>query len=326
MTTRRWLAGVIVGGLLAGTLAGCQAGDTGEPAELWHSGELTIGTGPSNGVFNQVGGGYADVINRHLSGYEALAPPTNGAGENLQRLARGDVEIAFTFADVAADAVKGEGLFKDHPVSVKALARVFNSYAHLVVRAPAKIRSIADLRGKRVATGPVHSGTEEVSLRLLAAAGLNPDKDLARVSASLSQMTASMKAGTLDAMFYSAGLPTVGLTALFSQFPGQFVLVPLDSAFAALDEAHPGIYTREIIAKTVYGLAADVPTIAVPNLIVVDSAMPDDLAYELTKLLFEYQSELAAVHPEGKNILRAVAPKTHPVPLAIGAQRYYNSG
>ncbi|GHJ45597.1 C4-dicarboxylate ABC transporter substrate-binding protein [Catellatospora sp. TT07R-123] len=319
---RRWPA-LLTAVLVAAVLAACTStADQGLPP--WHNGVLTIGTGPTNGVFNQIGGGYADIVNRHLPGYEALAPPTNGAGENLQRLARGDVDIAFTFADVAADAVAGKGAFEGRPVRLRALARVWNSYTHLVVRADAHVTSVQGLKDLRVATGPRGSGTEEVALRVLAAAGVDPDRDLKRTSASLSQMTNLMREDRLDAMFYTAGLPTVGLTALFGQAPGRFTLVPLGEVLPALNRAHPDIYSAAVIPKAAYGLGRDTATVAVPNLIVVGEDMPIDLAHKLTELIFTYQSELAAVHPEGANIDRAKASETAPLSLHTGAELFYN--
>ncbi|MEU7819638.1 TAXI family TRAP transporter solute-binding subunit [Catellatospora sp. NPDC049133] len=321
MVRRRRLA-LLLCVLLGPALAACSA-DAEEAAPAWHGGTLTIGTGPTNGVFNQVGGGYADLINRHLPGYEALAPPTNGAGDNLQRLAIDDVQIAFTFADVAADAAAGKGLFEGKPVQFRALARIFNGQTHLVVRRNADIKSITDLRGKKVGTGPQNSGSEEVAVRLLTVAGLDLKRDITQVSASLSQMTSSMRSGDLDAMFYSAGLPTTGIQGLFDQSPGVFTLVPLDKLGQAISKAHPDIYAPGSIPKGMYGLAAEVDTIAVPNLIVVPVDMPDDVAYRLTQLLFDHQSELAAVHPEGGNFSRDIAPLVSPLELHPGARRFY---
>jgi TRAP transporter TAXI family solute receptor len=319
VSTRRALLAAAVA-LAAG---GCARAQLDSRQQLWHRGQLTVGTGPTNGVFNQIGGGYADVVNRHLPGFEAVAMPTNGAKENLQRLARGDVDIALTYSDVAGEAVAGTGAFVASPVPVRALARLFTAYTHVLVRRDAGIHSLADLRGKRVATGPAGSGTEVVALRVLTAAGLDPAKDVKRTTASLSQMTSAFKAGALDAFFYTAGLPTVGVTALMGQLPGQLALLPTDSVHATLQKAYPGAYTVESIPKENYGLPADVKTVAVPALLVADAAMPSDLAADLTRLIFQFQDELAAVHAEGKNIKRDNAAQTDPVPLHPGARAYY---
>ncbi|NUT33353.1 MAG: TAXI family TRAP transporter solute-binding subunit [Hamadaea sp.] len=308
--------------IVATVLTACAKPHVDPRTRLWHGGQLTIGTGPTNGVFNQLGGGYADIVNRHMSGFEAVAVPTNGAKENLQRLVRGDVDIALTYSDVAGEAVAGTGEFAGTPIGVKALARMFTAYTHLLVRKDAGIDTLADLKGRRVGTGPAGSGTDIVATRILTAAGIDPGKQVVKQSMSLSQMTTAFQAGRLDAFFYTAGLPTVGLTAMMAQMPGAFRLLPTDAVFPALQKAYPGAYTVETITKEAYGLP-DVKTVAVPALLVADADVPDDVAEQLTRLLFEHQDELAAVHAEGRNIRREFASQTDPVQLHPGARRYY---
>ncbi|MBB5872895.1 TRAP transporter TAXI family solute receptor [Allocatelliglobosispora scoriae] len=314
MNRRRLLLGAVA----TAALGGC--GTDPSQGDAWHRGQITVGTGPTNDVFNQIGGGYADVITRHLPGYEAVAVPTNGAAENLQRLVRGDVDVAFTFADSAADAVAGLGAFANNPQPIRALARVFSSYTHLVTRAAGPIKRLADLADRRVGMGPPRSGTEVVATRILTSAGIR----VKQVSGSLNQMIALMRSGDLDAMFYSAGVPTVGITALFER-NSTYTLLPTASVLADLQRTYPGIYTDGSIPGSVYGLIVrEIPTVTIPNLIVVAVNLPERLAYEMTRLIFDYQGELELVHPEGKNISQAVASHTLPVQLHDGAQRYYS--
>lgn len=322
MRTRATRAAAAVAILLT-VLAACAKPQLDPRSQLWHGGQLTIGTGPSNGVFNQLGGGYADVVNRHMNGFEAVAVPTNGAKENLQRLIRGDVDVALTYSDVAGEAVSGTGEFLGTPVAVKALARVFTAYTHLLARKDAGIAHLSDLKGKKVGTGPAGSGTEIVALRTLAAAGLDPAKHVKKQTMSLSQMTAAFQAGQLDAFFYTSGLQPVGLTAMLTQMPGKVVMLPTDDAVPGLQRAYPGAYTVETIPRAAYGLPGDVKTVAVPALLVADADVPDDVAEQLTRMLFEHQDELAAVHAEGRNIRREFASQTEPVQLHPGARRYY---
>ncbi|HEX6497796.1 MAG TPA: TAXI family TRAP transporter solute-binding subunit [Micromonosporaceae bacterium] len=320
----RWLATAMIFLTAVVGVTGCSAAPAA--AQAWHHGELAIATGNTTGVYYQVGGGYADLITRHLPGYEAVAAPTNGSADNLRRLSTGDVQVAISLADVAADAVRGTGDFAGQPIKLRALARVYSNYTHLVVRADAHIHTLADLRGKRISTGTPNSGTEMMAKRLLATAGLDPDQDVYRKAWSLTETTNAMLKGQLDALFWSGGLPTLGISDLFRKAPGRFVFLPLDGALPALERAYPGVYTAASIDRSAYGLPADVPTIAVANVLVVDPDMPDGLAYDLTRVLFEYHAELAEVHPEARNITRDKAPETDPVPLHPGAARYYAEG
>jgi TRAP transporter TAXI family solute receptor len=307
--------------LAAVLVVGCST--INDPPEAWNGGVLTVGTGNTTGVFYQVGGGYADAITTHLTGYEALVAPTAGSADNLLRLYAGDVDIALTFADVAADAVRGTGAFVATSPRIRALAAIYRNYTHLIVRNDAGIASLADLRGKRISTGTPNSGTEFLALRLLRVAGVDPDRDIERASLSLPATTRGLADGTLDATFWSAGLPTVGITELLGAARGKVSFLAVDSLLPRLEANYPGTYVSATIPGDTYGLPQAVPTVAVNNLIVVDQAMPEDLAYDLTALIFDHQRELAAAHPEWGTVEPVAAAQTGVVPLHPGAESYY---
>ncbi len=310
--------------LLTVVVAGCGEAKTG-PQE-WHGGRIFLATGNTTGVYYQLGGGYADVISRHLPGYEARAEPTGASVENINRLAGGDMEIALSLADTAADAVAGRGAFDGSAQPVRALARIYSSYTHVIVRADGKINSFAQLRGKRVSTGSPKSGTDIVAGRLLTAAGINPDRDIQRHNLSLPETVRRMQAGSLDAMFFTGGLPTPGIKDLLSTAPGTFRLLPIADLIEPLVARYGTVYTTASLPKEVYGTPSATPTITVSNVILVRADMPDQLAYDLTRLLFTYQGELIKVHPEAANFTRESAPGTGPIPLHPGASRYYRNG
>ncbi|GAA4442688.1 TAXI family TRAP transporter solute-binding subunit [Phytohabitans houttuyneae] len=299
------------------------AGCAPDPPTGLRDSHLVLGTGNTSGVFYQVGGAYADVITTHLPGYEAIVAPTAGSADNLLRMGRGDVDISLTFADVAADAVRGRGAFADGAQPLRALAVVYHGYTHLVVRADAGIKTPADLRGKRVSTGTVNSGTEFLALRLIRAAGLDPDRDIQRSSLSLAATTRGLADGTLDATFWSGGLPTVGITELMSNPKAKMRFLPLDGLQPELDRLYPATYGTGRIPASTYGLPGDIPTVTVGNLVVVEADMPETLAHDLTALIFKYRQELVNGHPEWGSTDREAAGRTGVVPLHPGAQRFY---
>jgi TRAP transporter TAXI family solute receptor len=322
--SRRGLLGAAAGSLLAGGLSACATHrDTGTPAGPWHHGRLYLATGNTTGVFYQIGGGYADIITAHLPGYEATAEPTNAAVDNIRRLVRGDADIAFTFADAAADAVRGRPPFAGTPQRIVALARIYNSYTHVIARTGTGVRGVSDLRGRRISTGSPGSGSELVALRVLSAAGLDPDRDVRRQALSLPETVKAMRAGSLDAMFWTGGLPAIGISDLLRTVPDRLVFLPVVDLLPGLRKEYGDAYSPATIGRGAYGQPADVPTIAVGSMVTVLPELPDDLAYQLTRLLFDYQNELAAAHPEGHNYTREAAPHTEPVPLHPGAHRYY---
>jgi TRAP transporter TAXI family solute receptor len=318
--SRRAVLGAAAGALLAGC---AQHQEAGTADGLWHHGRLYLATGNTTGVFYQIGGGYADTITAHLPGYEATAEPTNAAVDNIRRLVRGDADIAFTFADAAADAVRGRPPFAGTPQRIVALARIYHSYTHVIARTGTGIRSALDLRGRRISTGSPGSGSELVALRVLAAAGLDPDRGVRRQALSLPETVRAMRAGSLDAMFWTGGLPALGISDLLRTVPDRLVFLPVIDLLPALRKEYGDAYSPATIGRAAYGQPVDVPTIAVGSLVTVLPELPDDLAYQLTRLLFDHQDELAAAHPEGRNYTREAAPHTEPVPLHPGARRYY---
>lgn len=315
----RWIRTIAVAALVLATAA-CGGAREGGDGGQYSGGRLSIATGNTTGVYYQLGGGYADLISRNIPGYTATAEATGASVENLQRVSGGDSDIAFTLADSAADAVTGTGAFTE-PQPIRALARIYNNYTQVIARTDAGVRTVADMAGKRVSTGSPNSGTEVIALRLLRTAGLDPDTGIARQALSLPETVQGMKDGTIDAMFWSGGLPTGGITDLTTSLGTGVTFVPLDDVLPKMQAEYGPVYQAATIPASTYNLPGDVSTIGVPNLLVVNADMPDDLAASLTSLLFDQQAALAQVHPEGANIKRETAADTAPVPLHPGAQR-----
>jgi TRAP transporter TAXI family solute receptor len=314
---------IALGLALALTACGGERRDDTAPGAAYKNGRLSIATGNTTGVYYQLGGGYADLISKNIPGYHATAEATGASIENIQRVVRGDSDIAFTLADAAGDAATGKGAFTGAQ-PIRALTRIYTNYTHVIARAGSGIRSVADMKGKRISTGSPNSGTEYIAMRLLKAAGLDPDSDIKKQALSLPETVQGMKDGTIDGLFWSGGLPTGGITDLTTSLKNKAVFVPLDALLPKLQADYGQVYQPAMLAKAAYKLPADVPTIAVPNLLVVSTEMPDALAKDLTRLVFEHQDDLAKVHPEAKNISRDNGPKTEPVPLHPGARAYFD--
>lgn len=279
---------------------------------------LSLCTGNTTGVYYILGGGVAQRISRHLPGYRATAEPTGASVENLQRVVRRDCDIAFTLADSAADAVAA-----GRPIA--ALARLYPNFTQVLVRRSARVQRIADLRGKRISTGSPNSGTEVIARRLLEAAGLDPDRDVHGQALSLPESVQGMKDGVIDALVWSGGLSTPGILDLLTSLKSRVRFVPLDDLTPVLRRDHGPIYLdAEIPADKANGQSGPTKTIAVPNLLVVKADMDEQLAHDLTRLLFERKDDLGDnVHPSAKRIPAPKDQHSAPVPLHRGAQRYF---
>jgi TRAP transporter TAXI family solute receptor len=319
MTMRR--SSRLVAGLLAGLLA--LAGCGGKRIDTGTGGRLALATGNTVGVYYALGSGYAQLINSHLQGYRATAEATGASVENITRVVSGTSDIGFALADAATDAVRGEGAFTSAQ-PIRALARIYSNYTHVVVRVDSGINRIEDMRGKTVSTGAPNSGTDAMAQRLLKVAGLDPDRDINRQRLALPETAAAMRSGTIQALFWSGGLPTPGIKDLFTSAKGKVKLLDLAPYLIRLQSQYINLYSEATIGKDSYGTDADVTTISVPNLLLVRDTMSDDLAYKLVALLFDYKDDLVKVHPEAKNIDRRTAQETGEVVLHSGAKRYFS--
>jgi TRAP transporter TAXI family solute receptor len=287
----------------------CEAGE----------GRITIATGNSGGVYYVLGGGLAQLISGNTK-LRATAAETGASVQNIQQLAAGNYDVAFSLADTAADAVAGKGSFDGKPQKVQALARIYPNSTQVLVRTDAGIGSVADMKGKRISTGSPKSGTEVIANRLLQAAGLKPDTDVQAQRLDLAKTADGMKSGTLDGLVWSGGLPTAQITDITTALPGKVKFLDVTPLLPALKQVNP-VYAQAVLPAATYGQPADVPTVVVPNLLLVREDFPAANACAITKLIFDKQAELVKVHPAAKELTRQLATRTDPVPLHPGARQ-----
>ncbi|GAA1979076.1 TAXI family TRAP transporter solute-binding subunit [Isoptericola halotolerans] len=303
-------------------LAGCVGNQPWEP-DPWQGerpDRLTIATGGTSGIYHGYGQELAEVLTERY-GIETEVLATGGSVDNLQLLAAGEADVAFSAADAVADAVDGEGDF-DVPVEVHALARVYDDFAHLVVPADSDVEELADLRGLRVSVGAPRSGTSLIAGRVLKAAGV-PMSDLRVAELGITESVDALRGGSLDAVFWSGGLKTPGLVELSAEVPLR--LVPLDVVVDQLRREHGPGYRHGVVPQGVYGVTADVGTLAVPNILVAGPGLPDAVAQGLVATLFDARTEIAAQVPSAALLDRSRAIYTDPAELQPGALRYYRA-
>ena len=303
----------------------CIAACSGAPSSTPVRQRLSIATGGTGGVFYPYGGGIAKVISEGLPGVEATAEVTAASVDNLKFLKQGTSDIAFTMADTAQDAMLGkEGFEGIGAVPVRTLAVLYSSYVHLVALDSSGISRVQDLKGHTVSTGAAGSGTTVLANRILQAAGLDPRKDIRAQSLGVAQSVDALKDGKIDAFFWNAGLPTASILDLVNT-PGIHArFIPTEAIVPRLHESYGAeLYYPAVIPRGTYKTNPDVTVVAVANLLVVSESMPEKLAHDVTRLLFERQSELAAIHPQARELAIETALKGSPIPFHPGAIRYY---
>jgi uncharacterized protein len=306
----------------ATAVAACGSGGNGGAAGTRR---LSIATGGTGGVFYPYGGGIARVLTEHLPNTQVTAEVTAASVDNLKFIKQGNSDLAFSMADIAADAVAGRDAFRDMgAVPARALAILYPSYTHLVTLASSGITGVADLRGKTVSTGSPGAGTTVMAERILAAAGIDPVKDIRAHNLGVAQSADALKDGKIDAFFWNGGLPTAAVLDLVNT-PGVTArVIPLDSALPAIQQKYgASLYFRTVIPKSTYKMPADVPVIAVNNLLVVSETMSEELAHDITKTLFEQQATLASIHPQARELSLEKASAATSIPFHPGAIRYY---
>jgi hypothetical protein len=192
-----------------------------------------------------------------------------------------------------------------------------------VVPAEGPVRAIGDLRGRRVSTGSPNSGTEVIAERVLRAAGLDPEQDVTRERLAFGESVAALKDGRIDAFFASAGVPTAAVLDAAAT-PGFTVRLLSDAHLVGrLVATHGPLYATSTIPDGAYPGVPSAPVSAVRNLLVVREDMPADLAYAITRALFEKKDELAAAHPAARELDPRTGAASAVMEYHSGAARYY---
>ncbi len=285
---------------------------------------VSIATGNATGVYFSLGNAFAEQVSTVTGGkVRATAAETGASVQNVRQLVAGTYQVAFSLADTAADAVEGKGSFDGEKQPVQALSRIYPNYTQVIARTGSGITSIADMRGKRVSTGSPGSGTEVIANRLLESAGLNPQSDVAAQRLDLTKTVDGMKDGSIDALFWSGGLPTPGITDLLTSARDEVTFIDVIPQLATMQEVSPA-YEEGVIPAASYGLPADVKTIVVANMLLVRDDVDANLACVLTRTLFDRLPQLQQVVGAAKGINLDDARDTDPVPLNRGAVQALN--
>lgn len=295
----------------------------GGPAAAGRPQFLSMGTAPVGGAFPVVGGAIAEVLNAHKGAipWKIQAKGTKGSQENIRRLQDGDLQIALSNASITYFAVRGEGSW-DKPYDIRAIATLAPNVAMFITRADAGIRSIQDLKGKRVIVGPSGAGFEMFVRPLVEAHGLAWD-DFTQLNANQSDAVDQLGDGAADAAFLGGAVPTAAISQAASTFDVAYV--PYDEAARQKLISEYAFFDEAVVPKGTYrGLNEDFKGLNVGSMHLITSAAQDEeLIYQITKTMWEHRAEIAEQHAAGKainekNVARDTGVEYHP-----GAIRFY---
>ncbi|WUT94171.1 TAXI family TRAP transporter solute-binding subunit [Streptomyces sp. NBC_00667] len=294
----------------------------GEPEP---SGSLTFSTGVRTGVYHRYGELLEQALATDMPRVTVKLEPSEGSQQNLQRVAAGEADFTIATADAVAK-YRLDG--KPGAERLRGVARLYDDYVQLVVPAGSPVQSARDLKGKRVAVGQAGSGVRLISDRLLAAADLDPARDITPVSIGIDTMPAELEAGRIDAFFWSGGLPTNAVRELSERF--EIRLVQLGDLVERLQgSGTPSRYYRAaVMPQDAYARARNtsaVATLAVPNLLVTRDDTGPELTERFTRTVISSRDRIGhEVHAAQLVDLRT-AIYTDPLALHEGAARYYRS-
>lgn len=290
-----------------------------------HAQNISIATGGTGGVYYPMGGGLAAVLSSKVPGMSATAEVTGGSVDNLKLIGTGNPYVGFSMADAAKDAQTGADKFKDKPVDVRTLLILYPNLMHVATVESTGIKTMSDLKGKRVSTGAPGSATEVMAFRLLEAAGLDPNKDVKRERLSVAESVNAVKDRKIDAFFWVGGLPTAAVTDLANSPGMKIVMVDTSAEVPAMNKKYGNLYFPSVITKQTYsGMAKDNKVAAVANILVVNANMPNDEAYKIVKAIFDNQLELVRSHAEYRNVkLENQKANATPVAYHPGALKYF---
>ena len=282
---------------------------------------INILTGGTAGVYYPLGSALTKIYGDNIKGSKVQVQVTKASVENLNLLQEGKGEIAFVLGDSAKDAWAGneDAGFKNKLDKLRIIGAIYPNYVQIVASKGSNIKTLADLKGKRISVGAAKSGTELNARAVLAAAGMSY-KDLGKVEyLPFAESVELIKNRQLDATLQSAGLGVASLKDLANSVEINVVAVPADVVKKMGAPFIPGT----IPAETYKGQTAAVSTTAIVNYLVTRKDVSDATAYQMTKLFYENLSALVAAHSAAKDINVKDAASNPPLPLHPGAAKYY---
>jgi len=283
---------------------------------------LSIATGGEAGVYYPLGSAIAKLLTDHLADVEVTAKISNASAANISMIADQKAALALVQNDIAFRAVNGEKPFREPTENLTMIASLYPEHVQCVTIRGNGIKTLSDLRGKRVSVGTIESGTVDSIGAVLSAAEIK----YAEINADFFDFTITasrMQDDQLDAGFVLAGYPTAAVTVLAAGKDIDLVAFE-DDLMDKLSDSYP-YFTRSLIpAGTYRGVDRDIPTIAVMALLVCDSNMPDDLVYDITRVIFENLAVLATAHPKAELISLDTALSSPVIKVHPGAVKYYS--
>lgn len=282
---------------------------------------LTLATGGTSGVYFPLGGAIGQVLSNKSNGEVSVTAQATGAsGENMRLVQSGDVDFAIVQNDVADAAFKGNAPFRDKLGNVRAIGRLYPEYIHVVASKDSGIKNMEDFKGKKISVGARGSGNEVNCRQIFDFYGLDY-KNVQPIFLPYGETADQFKDRQVDGFVFSIGTPSPAIQDITTS--QDVVFVPLEGEKAdVIISKFPYLVKDAIPAKTYKGQEKAVPTLSVQAILVANKDMPDEVAYKLTKTLFENLDDVAKGHNKGAEIKLQKAADGVTIPFHPGAEKY----
>jgi uncharacterized protein len=272
---------------------------------------FSIVTGGTGGVWYPLGGAIGGIVTQKVPNTDATAEATTAALDNLKLLTAGKAGMAFAYDYHVpwVNAGKMPGLNGKH--NVRIVMGFYEQPLHVVTKDGTGIKSLMDLKGKRVSTGAPNSGTEEQAGYILKSLGIDWDKDLKREKLGATECVAGIRDGKLDAFFWSGAVPTGSIIDLASTSGLKMVLLPIGGQIAEkIMQENPGVFHKSVFAKGSYAsVEADSDTLAITAVLMAMDTFPEERMYQIVSAIFANQKDLASVAKEVSKLTPEMAVK-----------------
>ncbi|MCA0992240.1 TAXI family TRAP transporter solute-binding subunit [Pseudalkalibacillus hwajinpoensis] len=298
-------------------------GNSGEESS-GSSQSLVFGTGGTSGSYYPIGGALKPILEQSDLVGNITVESTGASVANIQNIQDGLNQMAVVMSDVAYDAVEGKGQFEGKKVDIKALAGMYPNVVQIVATKDSGIKTVEDLKGKKVGVGKVGSGVEQSAQKVLEAVDYTYD-DLSKVThTGYADSVQEMKNGNLDAAFFTSGVPNSNITDLMQQNEITFVEIKGETA-EALKEKYPFYKDYKIPAgdEAKYNLENEIVTVGIQNMIIVSPDLDEELVKDMTKRYYEYLGSDEVAVGVLKQLDRDEIAKDLITPLHPGAKAFY---
>jgi uncharacterized protein len=296
---------------------------------------FVISTGGTGGTYYPLGGILAQGLNERVPGLVATAQASGASVVNCNLIKDRQAESAFVQSNVAYNAYFGKAQFEGKAVpNLRGIASLYPETIQIVARVDSGIKTVKDIKGKRLIPGDRGSGTEVDTQNVLSAYGMWDSQKKEYVGfksvdwLGFSGAAQRLQDKQADVTFTTAGWPTSAVQEL--AFGTKIVMVPIDEPMIKKLTKDFPFYARIVIPKDIYKTAKDIPTITTMAQWVVDANVPAETVYQMTKALFEGTPEkpsgaelMAKAHAQGKNVQLKTALSGMAIPLHPGAEKYY---